>query len=233
MKDKGNIISRLIGANCIIVPITLALTATAHAAAPLSEIAIGPVAGTPGFGVAASVPLWPHYINLTSGYQDFGITYNASVDGQGYNASLRLGGVPVFISLYPLGSAIHLDAGIFINNNRISWHAIADGGNFVFDGHSYSAKIVGAVTGSTHYDRVAPYLGVGWGDPFKGNSNWTFTANAGVILEGGSNAQFNAAHESEVPGAADALSAVAQSFNNNTRFLTALPVVNIGLTYRF
>jgi hypothetical protein len=211
----------------------IGLAGTARAEAPLSEVAFGPVIGTPGIGIQVSAPLWPKYLNITSGFTAFGYTYHATTDGQGYRAKIKLGGVPVYLSAFPFGSNFHLDAGIFINNNRISLNARpSTGRTYTFNRHVYSVGDLGMVSGGTQFNRVAPYFGIGWGDPFIG-SKWTFTANAGVILEGGVDARLTAANEAAVSGAAADIAVAQHMLNSKVGFLTAFPVVDVGLTYRF
>lgn len=202
-------------------------------AAAFSSLAIGPDIGTPGIGVQISTPLWPNYLNLNAGYSGFAFSYHTTVHGQGYHANFRLGGAPIYLSAYPFGPDFHLDAGIFINQNRIDLSAVPNNANaYVFNGHGYTKETLGMVTGQTHWNQVAPYLGIGWGNPFFG-SRWTFTANAGVILEGGARARLSAANENAIPGAAENIAVSQAQFNHDLSFLTAFPVVNLGLEYRF
>ena len=173
---------------CAVTPINVAK------AAPFSALAIGPEIGTTGIGVQVTTPLWPHYLNLTTGYSGFGLSYHGSTQGQGYHGNLRLGGAPVYLSAYPFPLPFHLDAGFFINQNRIDVDAKPSNGIYTFNGHQYTENMLGPVSGKTHWNTVAPYLGIGWGNPVEG-SHWTFTANAGVILEGGADARIEAVNE--------------------------------------
>ncbi len=202
-------------------------------AAPFSSFAIGAEIGTTGIGVQISTPLWQHYLNLTAGYSGFGLTYHGSQNGQSYTGNLRLGGAPIFLSGYPFrGLPFSFDAGLFINQNRIDVSAKPDNGLFVFNRHHYPKIQLGPVDGKTHWNSVAPYFGVGWGDPFRGG-RWKLTANVGVILEGGADARLSATNENRVPGAAENIKVFESRFDDHVNFLSAFPVVNIGLDYRF
>lgn len=216
----------------ICASLLLASSSAAARASALPALAIGPQIGTTGIGVQITTPLWPNYLNLTTGYSGFGLGIHATSDGQPYQVHLRLGGAPVYLSAYPFGRHFHIDAGIFINQNRISLNARPSNGTYVFNGQTYTETTLGTVTGETHFNRVAPYFGIGWGNPFFG-SRWTFMANAGVILEGGAEAHIQAQNEDAVPGARQNIEASQQDFDDKIGFLKAFPVVNLGLDYRF
>jgi hypothetical protein len=207
--------------------------AGAHAATPLSQLALGPVIGTTGVGLQVSAPLWPKYLNITSGFSTLGVGHNVSVDSMNYRGKLNLGGVPVYLSVFPFAGNFHLDGGLFINNNRFSatGNAAVDG-SYTINGHVYSAAQIGTLNGSTHFNQVAPYAGIGWGDPFLGGK-LTFTANAGVIFEGGSNIRLSAPNAAGIPGAEADIAAEQRQLNHDVSFLTVWPVVNLGLVYRF
>ncbi len=209
------------------------LAAGAHAATPLSEVAVGPVIGTSGVGLQVIAPLWPKYLNITSGFSTLGLGHNVSVDGTDYHGKLNLGGVPVYLSLFPFGGNFHLDGGLFINNNRFSATGNAEADmSYTINGHAYSAAQLGTLSGSSHFNQVAPYVGIGWGDPFLGGK-WTFTANAGVIFEGQSDIRLSAPGAAGIPGAETDIQAEQRQLNHDVSFLTVWPVVNLGLVYRF
>lgn len=207
--------------------------ATAQAA-PTGWLAIGPEIGTTGIGVQVSIPLWRNHLNFTTGYSGLGIGFHCSTAGQGYHADFRLGGAPIYLSAYPLGPHFHLDAGIFINRTNID--AVGEPnaeGFYVFDHHSYPASWVGRVTGTTHFNQVAPYLGLGWGNPFFGSSRWSFMINAGVIMEGGARMQMYAVNENTIPGLRGDIDHYQTTLDHSISFLNILPVFNLGLDYRF
>jgi hypothetical protein len=221
--------------NCFFAAVFLSsgFAACAHAATPLSEVAFGPVVGTSGVGLQVSAPLWPKYLNITTGFSTLGVGYNVSVAGLNYHGKLNMGGVPVYLSVFPFAGNFDLDGGLFINNNRFS--AVADepaGGSYTINGHVYSAAEVDTVSGGSHFNQVAPYVGIGWGDPFLGGK-WTFTANAGVILEGGAKVRLSSPGAAGNPTVKADLGAEQHLINHDVSFLTVWPVVNLGVVYRF
>jgi hypothetical protein len=211
----------------------MATVNTARAAPPLTELAAGPIGGTSGIGIQLTTGLWSNRLNLTIGYSAFGLGINMATDGQPWNARVRLGGVPIYLSVYPFGSQFHLDAGLFINKNRIAVSSTATVEySYALHGHTYFSQTTQSVTGHTNFNLVAPYFGIGWGNPLFG-SRWTFTANAGVIIEGGANCTLVSANGFESQALAVNLAQSERQLNHDVSFMTVYPVVNIGFTYRF
>ena len=211
----------------------LSWSATAQAATT-GWLAIGPEIGTTGVGVQVSIPLWRNHLNLTTGYSDFGVGFHCTIAGQGYHSNLRLGGAPIYLSAYPLGPHFHLDAGVFINQTRID--AVGEPnaqGFYVFNHRDYPASWVGPLTGTTHFNPVAAYFGLGWGNPFFGASHWTFMINAGAILEGGAKMHVTSVNQNTIPALHRAIGRFQTDFNRDVSFLDVSPVFSIGLAYRF
>ncbi len=213
---------------------SLTQSAVAAQAAPTGWLAIGSEIGTTGVGVQVSIPLWRNHLNLTTGYSGFGLGFHCSIDGQSYHANLRLGGAPIYLSAYPLGPHFHLDAGIFINQTQIVAYGEPNAAGFyVFNHRRYPAAWVGQIKATTHFNPVAAYFGMGWGNPFFGSSRWSFMVNAGAILEGGARMQIYSANENSIRGLRRDLSRYQTVFDHDASFLDASPVFNIGLDYRF
>ena len=201
----------------------------------LPQLALGPVAGTTGFGVQASVPLLPGRLDLNSGISGFGLTRDITADGTKFHGKLNIGAIPVFLSLYPWRFPFHLDAGFFINNNRLSVIANAPANtNVSINGHHYHQADIGTLSGRTRFSPVAPYLGFGFGAPFQGGP-LSFTLNAGVMFEGSPNIRLAASNPAItlVPGATQDIASEERTLNNKARIVQFYPVLNLGLVYRF
>lgn len=204
----------------------------AQAAAPFSEFAVGPYVGTGGIGIAVTTSIVPKFLNLVIGYSYFDSGFHATYSGQKYRENIRFGGAPVYLSTYPFGPHFHIDAGIFINETRIRLSSFSRNDTYSFQDHIYVVPALGTVSGQTHYNVIAPYLGVGWGNPLLG-SRWTFALNIGGFFEGTSKVILRAANENAVPGAAANIDAAERSFNHKISFLSVYPVLSFGLDYRF
>jgi hypothetical protein len=192
------------------------------------EIAVGPVVSSPGIGIQASAPLIAQKLNITAGVTGFGFSFSVNADdgeaGSNYRAKVRLGAVPVYLSYYPGAGWFNLEGGILFNNNRVSYTS-----DYVADGRNY-----GDVTGSTHFNTVAPFIGIGFGQPFSG-TRLSFTGNLGVAFAGGPGITLQPSHAlvEEIPGVAADIQANQNELNNKAKWAEFFPVLSLGLDYRF
>ncbi len=209
----------------------------------IPAIAIAPVITTEGYGGQVAVPLYMPLIDLNTGFTTFNLTHSFKADGVNFNGKLRLGTVPLYLSVFPYGKGFHIDAGIDINENRASVTGdLPAGSSVIYNGQSYTvpntvtALELSSAYGSTHYNTVAPYVGIGYGNPFEGGP-WTFQISLGAMFQGGSRVSLSA-NDSALPPPDRAQ--VKQEevkdagiINHDLNFLKVIPLLNIGIYYRF
>lgn len=56
----------------------------------------------------------------------------------------------------------------------------------------YTSAQVGALNGKLDFDKVAPYVGIGWGNPFGKSSRWSISLDLGTMLQDSPNVELNA-----------------------------------------
>ena len=161
----------------------LALISTfglSHArAASLPEVALGPVVTSSGVGLEAMTPLIPGRLNLNIGFAGWGIADKMDLAGTHFSGKIRLGTVPLYLSWYPFRNGFNLQAGIYFTSNRLSVFGAAPvDGTVRIAHHTYTAAELGTISGASKFNPVAPYLGLGDGQPFAGGP-WSFTASVG------------------------------------------------------
>jgi hypothetical protein len=198
------------------------------------NVALGPLISTTGLGVEAATPIIPHLLNLNIGLTAFGFkdvvgSDCISVDYKTrfcipFNGKVRLGAIPLFLTFYPFGGWFNVQAGVYFNNNRLSVSAQAPA--------PYAA--LGTVSGQTHFFFAAPYVGIGFGQPFAGG-RLTFTGSLGVMFEGPSNIHLQTSNAAmlAIPGVATAIHNEELTINHDISFAQFFPVVSLGLLYRF
>jgi hypothetical protein len=217
------------------VALFAALIVSPACATTLPEVAVGPVISTTGLGFEAATPLLAQRLNLNIGATLFGFNDTVTVNGMPFYGKARLGAVPIFLSYYPFGGWFNLQAGIYLNDNNVSLMARApvDGTIRIFH-QTFTAAQLGIVTGSTHYAPVAPYVGIGFGQPFRG-SRLSFTGSLGVMFQGSSNLRLQASNPAVllIPGVPAAIAKDENTINHDARIAQYFPVVNVGIVYRF
>lgn len=218
----------------IIAGMTIAGFTAAHASAPLSQYAIGTNVGTTGIGGNVTTDIVPDRINLSLGFSGFGKGATIHSGGVTYHGDVRLGGGSAILALYPFKDyGFNLDAGAFVNR----MHVLADGrpqsGSYTINGNTYTAAEVGDLHGQTHYHSVAPYLGIGWGNPVADNGRWTFMFNAGVIDQGDADVSLNATGAAHNAQLASDLKSQRHNLNHDLHWLSWYPAISVGVSYHF
>jgi hypothetical protein len=211
----------------------LAAPVIAHADPFNNDVAVSLGVGTEGIGGELAVPLIRHTLNLNIGYSGFSDNFHFTADQANFHAKLRLGAVPLVLSVYPFHGNFSLDAGANINFNQVSAIATANyGATYTINHTTYTAAEIGSLSGKTHFNTVAPYVGIGWGDPFEGG-RWTFLANAGAVYEGAPAVRLIATGAASDPRLASDVAAAQNSVNHQLNFLHWWPIISIAVAYRF
>ncbi len=195
-----------------------------QARAQESAIAIGPAVGTTGVGLQAWVRLIPNTLNLSAGPSGMAFNLNLGVGdyagGSNYHLKVRLLGLPIILNYYLFHNWFDLQGGIFINGNKID-----------LTSNNINGNTNDQVTGNSHFNVIAPYVGVGFGQPFAG-SRITFTGNLGVEYAGGPDVKL-VPGPGMTPAEAARVEANQSQIDNKIRWAEVFPVFSLGLAYRF
>jgi hypothetical protein len=215
--------------------IAVLTTSPALASAAISphDFALGAGIGTAGIGGQLTTQLIPHRLNLNVGISRFTHSFHFTTDNTNFGSNLRLGGEPIVLSFYPFGGNFNIDAGAVINANRATVTGEPNANaTYTINGDTYTAAEVGSLRGATHFNTVAPYVGVGWGQPFEGG-RWSFLINAGAMYEGSPHVSLAASGASSNPKLASDVKAEQSKVNSHLNFLNWWPVITVGVSYRF
>lgn len=217
-----------------LIILSLATSPTiASAAISPHDFAVGIGIGTAGIGGQLTTQLIPHRLNLNVGISRFTHSFHFTTDNTTFGSNLRLGGEPIVLSFYPFGGKFNLDAGVVINANRATVTGQPNANaTYTINGDTYTAAEVGSLRGATHFNTVAPYVGVGWGQPFAGG-RWSFLINAGAMYEGSPHVSLAASGASSNPKLASDVKAEQSKVNSHLNFLNWWPVITVGVSYRF
>ena len=212
---------------------SLLVAASAHA-----QIAVTADVGTTGVGAHLVVPMesnlngrfGANYFKHNTGERD------GSVD---YDLKAKLQTVDVLFDYFPMaGSAFRVTAGALYNGNQVNAKAKPDAaGTYTINGKTYAAATVGTLTGGVDYQKFAPYLGIGWGNPVKSATAWSFTADLGAFYQGKPNTNLVSIGCTVSNAAcltlANDVAAEKASFTSDIAKHKVYPVARVGMAYRF
>ncbi|PHV11901.1 hypothetical protein [Chitinimonas sp. BJB300] len=213
----------------MIVPLLLALLAGNSYAA-----GVGVRAGTMGLGGDVAWSIFPTF-SARVGFSALNLNGKVSESNVEYDARMKVNNLSGLIDWHPVGP-FRLTAGLVSANNKFVLNGKPTNGNYQVNGNNYNANgvvINGEVKGK---NRIAPYLGVGYGNVAGMGVN--FYGDLGVILQGGASAKLGVSCGSNLSTAdcsrlTNDLDAERRKLEDGVKGFKAWPVVNVGLTIGF
>jgi hypothetical protein len=208
------------------------------AGAAQAQVGVTADLGTTGAGFHLVVPMEAN-LNGRFGANMFNHDFDRTVNNVDYTLKGKLQTFDLLFDWYLReGSPFHVTAGLVYNGNRFDATAKASqAGNFTLNGSTYSATDVGHLRGRIDYRKAAPYLGIGWGNALKANSNWSFSTDLGLFYQGKPNTDLTSEGCTTSKALCDALvkdvAAERARLQDDADSLKVYPVLRASLNYRF
>lgn len=201
-------------------------------AASAAGVDVGLTVGTMGAGVQLGYTIIPNKFDarLSTGFLSYS-TSDTSSD-LSYSGTLSLKNAALLADYHPFGGVFRVTAGAVINNNSISLSATPSAGStYTSNGVTYTAGSGDQVNAKVAFNKVAPYIGIGWGNN-DNTAGLHFTSDIGVMYQNTSSTI--TATSATNQAAADAYATQAQTeLNSNMSRLKWYPVIQVGAVYRF
>jgi FecR protein len=190
--------------------------------------------GTLGFGVELDMSISDSIgarvgINAGTYYSD------TSRVSSGYDSNIQLQTASALADWYPFQGSFRASGGVFYNGNNAILKAIPVGGFYDVNGVQYPATGITDLQGKLSFNTIAPYVGIGWGNPVAKNKGWGLTTDFGVLFQGNPRVDMSATCSLGAGCAAfDAsLEAERATLENDLSNFTWWPVASIGITYQW
>lgn len=211
--------------------------AVSQAAIADSSFALGVYGGTTGAGIGATYKL-SERVQLRGIVNHIDYSDDARIDDFEYDLDLKMTSVEALVDYFPFASGFRFTAGVMSNNNDITGNGVPRGAGFVeFGGEVFTSASIEDVDAKVEFNRVAPYLGLGYSNTFRG-SPFSVSADAGVFFMGKPEATIRAQAASfAAPGVQEQLNAAARNeeseLEDDVKRLRYYPLVRLGVTYAF
>lgn len=205
-------------------------------AAAEGDVAVTGKVGTLGFGGELTFRV-AESMHLRVGGSGYNWYTDSTEDGVDYDATWRTRTASLIGDFFPIQDSIfRISLGLHYNGNKLEMTAKPNSsGNYEFQGNIYTAAEIGTLTGKLTFNKTAPYLGVGWGNPFVKPGSWGFALDIGALYQGrpkfrlSSDSAFCATDAQCQIDIADQQSET----EGNLRKYRWYPVVTAGAVYRF
>jgi hypothetical protein len=214
------------------------IAATFAAANARADIGVAGEVGTTGFGFHATIPLTPN-LNARLGLGYLGYSYSGRTSDMDYDLNLKAKTYDALLDWYPQkDSSFRITTGLAYNGNRIDVQGRSNAsGRYTIQGNTYDATSFGKVTGKVDFNKVAPYLGIGWGRPSQKDKGWSFATDIGVLFQGSPKTTLT-------NSGCTASAAMCNQFANDVAKenaalrdevgkLKLYPVLRVGINYKF
>ena len=221
-------------------------TSTSASDRERSGWAITPVVGTLGIGANLSKSIIRDNLNLRGGFSAVVIDDDVNSRGISYDGDLRLsGGIPLVLDWFPFKNWFRVSGGLVINRNRLRLGAEAEDQNITVEigGQTFESDLFARLDGKIEYTQIAPYIGLGIGNPVGRGNKFRFFLEVGALFQGRGEISLNAsgpiindpAFQEARRNFREVLEREIEEIDDDTYFddLPVYPVLQLGFSYQF
>lgn len=161
-----------------------ALTALASFSANAADFSLGGRLGLSGAGVEATAKFSRH-IGVRAHLTGLNYSLDLEYDDVEYEVETNLAIGSLLVDVHPAGGLFRLTAGGAAYNGQFSITAVTSPGYLYRIGNgTYNSTQVGTLNGEIEYQKVVPYLGVGWDFGARKKSGFGVSLDLGVFIRG-------------------------------------------------
>lgn len=205
----------------------------------VADTAVGLRAGTPGVGVELTTGLSPT-LHLRVAAAAFDQSLTVETDAVRYDGDVELRHLLALLDVHPGKGSFRLSLGVAFNEDGL----VATAPVLDLIGDDLPPEVppgldLGRLVGRAEGDAVAPYAGIGFGNPLAGEG-WSFAVDLGAIYLGSPDVQLDletAVPLGQIPGAQEAIDALVAreeaALAAEIAGYDILPVLSFSLSYKF
>lgn len=167
-------------------------------------------------------------LNARIGFAFFSYNLNDFANSNDFSATgdLKLFSISALGDWFPFENSFRITGGLMINLNKASMTLTPK--KTYSDGNTqYTPEKLGNLTAEIDFNKIAPYIGIGFGNPTSGASGLGFTFDIGTFYQGGPKVAMSATKLLE-PSANQ-----GPILEDNLKWFKFYPVISFGLTYKF
>lgn len=199
--------------------------------------AVSVSAGTTGIGLHLVMP-YNAKTNFRVGFNGYDYSGTGTTEDATYTVSAKLRTVDALLDYFPSAGAFRLTGGLIYNGNKGDLIARPRGGtSYTFNGTTYSVSAVGDIHGDVEFNKIAPYLGIGYGNAARKDGGWSFAADLGVMFQGTPEVTLRSsdcrAGTDTCSQLATDLAAENAEWREKAEDYRFYPVLRVGLAYKF
>jgi hypothetical protein len=197
------------------------------------RFAIAGKTGTLGLGAELSAKLASD-INARIGYNTLDFDFDdEEFEDVEYDLGVDFSSFSALADWYIFDNSFRLSGGVMSMDNNIDMKGRPTASQEI-GGTTYTASEIGTLKGQIDVDCLAPYLGIGWGNPFAGERRWGFTFDLGAAFTSSPDVKLSANGTlASDPTFRANLEKERQDVEDDIDFIKIYPVISLGFYLRF
>lgn len=186
--------------------------------------------GTLGAGVDVTASIVPK-LNARGNFNFFKYSFSGTQSDVRYDTDLKLRSFAVLLDLHPIPRrGLRLSGGLLFNKNELGMVSQPTV-SYTIGSKTYSNVQVGTLDGRVDFNRVAPYLGIGWGNATGRRVGIAF--DLGVAFQGSPKVSLTATGPIATdPAFKNELNQEVQSVKDDLKAFKYYPVFSLGVSFK-
>jgi len=171
-----------------------------------------------------------HNFNARVGAAYFSYTLNSGGGNEQYRytATANLLSASLLADYFPFGQTFRITGGLLYNLNKGDIDLVPTK-TTVIGGDEYTPDKLGNLKADVDFNKIAPYIGIGIGNPTSGDAGLGFTLDLGAAYQGQARINLTASGLLEPSAAPDQ----EELLENNLSWFKWYPVLSFGIIYKF
>jgi hypothetical protein len=165
---------------------------------------------------------------MGAAYFSYSINSGGGIEEYKYTASANLLSASLLADYFPFGQTFRISVGFLYNLNKGDIDLIP-AKTTVIGGDEYTPDKLGNLKAEVDFNKIAPYIGIGLGNPTHGESGLGFTFDLGAAYQGA--AKINLTAEGLL--APSAAPDQEEKLESNLSWFKWYPVLSFGIVYKF
>jgi hypothetical protein len=195
-----------------------------------ANFAVGAKLSTLGIQAEATVGL-TETLNLRGSYNFLDFSTDEEFDDVNYDIDIDFSSISALIDWYPFRNSFRITGGVVSHNSDAILDATPTEPERIGD-TVYPPEVIGTITGEVEFDDLAPYIGIGFGNPVGEDTGLSFSFDLGVAIQS-YDITLSAPAAALVPGLEDDLHAEEKEIEDDLNDYEIYPVIAFGIAYRF
>ena len=217
--------------NAILLLILLVLLSCGAGCTDSGRFAVSGKTSTLGLGGEFTTAVTSN-INARIGINALDLDFERELDDIEYDIGLDFSSFSALLDWHIFDSPFRISGGVLSMNHKLDLSASGTGVQEI-GGVEYHWSGIDTLSGGVEIDNVAPYVGIGWGNPLTGDKRWGFTCDFGVAFAGSPDVALSATGMASDPVFQANLERERRDIEDELEDFKFYPVISISFFYRF